>query len=89
MPVEKDKKKNLISNYRIHNEDTGSPEVQIALLSERINLVTDHLKSHPKDKHSRRGLIKMVNARRRHLEYLLKKDKARYMKIVDALNLRG
>lgn len=89
MPFDKEKKKDLIINNQIHKEDTGSPEVQIALLSERINLVTGHLKSHPKDKHSRRGLIKMVNARRRHLEYLLKKDKSRYIKIIDALSLRG
>ena len=89
MAFAKETKHELISSFQIHKEDTGSPEVQIALLTERIRLVTDHLKNFPKDKHSRRGLIKMVNARRRHLEYLLKKDKARYIKIVDSLNLRG
>ncbi|MEO0225577.1 MAG: 30S ribosomal protein S15 [candidate division WOR-3 bacterium] len=89
MALEKDRKRELITNYQIHKDDTGSPEVQIALLTERIKCVTEHLKTYPKDKHSRRGLIKMVNARRRHLEYLQKKDKARYIKIVDALDLRG
>ena len=89
MPCDKEKKHELITNHQIHKEDTGSPEVQIALLTDRIALVTDHLKTFPKDKHSRRGLIKMVNARRCHLEYLLKKDKARYVKIVESLSLRG
>lgn len=88
MALIKEKKNDLINNFRRHEKDTGSPEVQIALLSERIKLLTEHLKQFPKDKHSRQGLIKMVNDRRRHLNYLLKKDKARYFKIVDDLGLR-
>jgi small subunit ribosomal protein S15 len=72
----------------MHDYDTGSPEVQIAILSERIRNLTEHLKQFPKDKHSRQGLIKMVNDRRRHLNYLMRKDRARYTKIVDSLNLR-
>ena len=89
MGLEKDKKQEVMQNFRKHEKDTGSPEVQIALLTERIRLLTEHLKQFPKDKHSRQGLIKMVNERRRHLNYLLRKDRTRYLKIVNALNLRG
>ena len=89
MAIEKDKKQEIIQSHKIHYKDTGSPEVQIAILTERIKNLTEHLKHFPKDKHSRRGLIKMVNDRRRHLNYLMKKDKTRYLKIIDALNLRG
>jgi small subunit ribosomal protein S15 len=89
MALEKDKKQDIIGTHKRHHKDTGSPEVQIAILTERIKKLTDHLKQFPKDKHSRRGLIKMVNDRRRHLNYLMKKDRTRYLKIIDALNLRG
>ncbi len=88
MALLKEKKQELIQTYRMHEYDTGSPEVQIAILSERIKNLTEHLKQFPKDKHSRQGLIKMVNDRRRHLNYLMRKDRARYSKIVDSLNLR-
>ncbi len=88
MALLKEKKQELIQSYRMHDYDTGSPEVQIAILSERIRNLTEHLKLFPKDKHSRQGLIKMVNDRRRHLNYLMRKDRARYTKIVDSLNLR-
>ena len=89
MALEKDKKTTIVQNHRLHTKDTGSPEVQIAILTERIKLLTEHLKRFPKDKHSRQGLIKMVNDRRRHLNYLMRKDRTRYLKIIDALDLRG
>ncbi|HEC77605.1 MAG TPA: 30S ribosomal protein S15 [candidate division WOR-3 bacterium] len=89
MALEKDQKKNIMETFRRHEKDTGSPEVQIALLTERIKILTEHLKQFPKDKHSRQGLIKMVNDRRRHLNYLMRKDRTRYLKIIDALHLRG
>jgi small subunit ribosomal protein S15 len=78
----------LIEQYRTHPKDTGSPEVQIALLSERINYLTSHLKSHLKDNASRRGLIMMVNKRRRLLDYLNSRDPDRYREIVERLSLR-
>jgi len=78
----------LIEQYRSHAKDTGSPEVQIALLSERINYLTSHLKSHAKDHASRRGLIMMVNRRRRLLDYLNRRDPDRYREIVERLSLR-
>lgn len=89
MTLEKGKKHEVIQSYKRHQKDTGSPEVQIAILTERIKNLTEHLKQYPKDKHSRQGLIKMVNDRRRHLNYLMRKDRAKYLKIIDALNLRG
>jgi small subunit ribosomal protein S15 len=89
MGLEKDKKQEIIQGFRMHEKDTGSPEVQVAILTERIKILTEHLKQFPKDKHSRQGLIKMVNDRRRHLNYLMKKDRTRYLKVVDSLNLRG
>jgi small subunit ribosomal protein S15 len=89
MALEKDKKTTIVQNHRLHTKDTGSPEVQIAILTERIKLLTEHLKRFPKDKHSRQGLIKMVNDRRRHLNYLMRKDRTRYLKIINALDLRG
>jgi small subunit ribosomal protein S15 len=89
MALSKEKKTEIINEFKRHQKDTGSPEVQIAILSERIKSLTEHMKQFTKDKHSRRGLIKMVNDRRRHLNYLMKKDRTRYLKIVDALNLRG
>ena len=78
----------LIETYRTHPRDTGSPEVQIALLSERINYLTTHLRAHAKDHASRRGLIMMVNRRRRLLDYLNRRDPDRYREIVDRLSLR-
>ena len=78
----------LIEQFRMHLKDTGSPEVQIALLSERISYLTTHLKSHVKDHASRRGLIMMVNKRRRLLDYLKRKDLERYTKLIGTLGLR-
>lgn len=89
MALTKEQKMKLVRTFRLHEKDTGSPEVQIALLTERINQLTEHLKVHKKDHHSRRGLIKIVNARRRHLQYLAKHYPERYEKIVAGLGLRG
>ena len=88
MSLEPAQKKNIIEGYKLHEKDTGSPEVQIALLSERINYLTSHLKSHMKDHASRRGLIMMVNRRRRLLDYLNRRDPDRYREIVERLSLR-
>ena len=84
----KEVKTSIIENFRIHETDTGSPEVQIAVLTERINHLNDHLKDHKKDHHSRRGLLKMVGKRRGLLDYLMKIDIERYRAIVNKLNLR-
>ena len=84
----KERKEELIKTYRRDEKDTGSPEVQIALLTERINELTEHLKVHQKDNHSRRGLLKMVGKRRNLLNYLSKKDLQRYRDIVEKLGLR-
>lgn len=84
----KEKKAEIIEKYRLDEKDTGSPEVQIALLTERINELTEHLKTHKKDNHSRRGLLKMVGQRRNLLNYLTKKDVQRYRDIVAKLGLR-
>lgn len=81
-------KQQLIEKYRLHDGDTGSPEVQIAILTERINYLTEHLKEHKKDHHSRRGLLKMVGQRRGLLNYLRDNDIARYRTILEKLNLR-
>ena len=89
MALNKENKEDVMQSYKRHDKDTGSPEVQIAVLTERIKILTEHLKQFPKDKHSRQGLIKMVNDRRRHLNYLMKKDRTKYLKIVDSLKLRG
>jgi small subunit ribosomal protein S15 len=86
--VIKEVKTSIIEEYRIHETDTGSPEVQIAVLTERINHLNDHLKDHKKDHHSRRGLLKMVGKRRGLLDYLMKIDIERYRAIVNKLNLR-
>jgi len=83
-----EKKAEIIAKYRIHESDTGSPEVQIAILTERINYLTEHLKVHKKDHHSRRGLLKMVGQRRGLLNYLYKTDIQRYRSIVERLGLR-
>lgn len=81
-------KKEIIQKYQVHEHDTGSPEVQIALLTERINYLTEHLKVHKKDHHSRRGLLKMVGQRRGLLNYLKKSDPGRYFAIIEKLGLR-
>jgi small subunit ribosomal protein S15 len=86
--MDKEKKTTVINTYRRHASDTGSPEVQIALLSGRINHLTEHLQAHKHDHHSRRGLLKMVGQRRRQLEYLRVNDLDRYRQIVDKLGLR-
>jgi small subunit ribosomal protein S15 len=88
MPVPTDRKKTLIEGYRLHTSDTGSPEVQIALLSERINGLTEHFKVHQKDHHSRRGLLKMVSRRRKLLDYLKGKNPEAYKGLIDSLGLR-
>ncbi len=86
--MKKDLKQEIIAKYKRDENDTGSPEVQIALLTERINELTEHLKVHKKDNHSRRGLLKMVGKRRNLLNYLAKKDINRYRDIVEKLGLR-
>ncbi len=88
MALDKEEKKALIEEYRIHPADTGSPEVQIALLTARINRLVKHLKVHKHDEHSRRGLLKMVGQRRRSLRYLARKYPERYRTLVNRLGLR-
>lgn len=88
MPLSREKKERLIKEFRMHDTDTGSPEIQIALLTERITELTGHLKSNPKDFSSRRGLMKLVGKRRRLLDYLKDTDLDEYRKIVDELGLR-
>lgn len=88
MPLAKDKKSELIGKFGRGEKDTGSAEVQVALLTERVNELTEHLRSHSKDHHSRRGLLKMVGQRRRLLRYLEKTDLERYRSIVAELGLR-
>ena len=83
-----ERKQEVIKTFKLKETDTGSPEVQIALLTERVNYLTDHFKVHKDDHHSRRGLLKMVGQRRRLLEYLKKKDVTRYKAVVDKLGLR-
>ncbi len=82
------KKKGIIDNFKTHETDTGSPEVQIALLSERISYLTDHFKTHAKDHHSRRGLLKLVAQRKKLLNYLKISDKTRYDNVIGRLGLR-
>ena len=84
----KDKKTAVIGEYKTHDKDTGSPEVQVAILSERINYLTEHFKSHSKDHHSRRGLLKLVGQRRRLLDYLKSKDADRYAEVIKRLGIR-
>ncbi|WP_437283471.1 30S ribosomal protein S15 [Sorangium sp. So ce375] len=81
-------KTDIITKYAIHDGDTGSPEVQIALLSERINQLQEHFRTHQKDHHSRRGLLKLVSQRRRQLDYLKRVDIERYRSLITRLNLR-
>jgi len=88
MALLKEEKKVIIENYRIHETDTGSPEVQIAMLTKRINQLTEHLKQHKKDHHSRRGLLQMVGKRRALLNYLKDKDIERYRTLLEKLELR-
>ena len=88
MSLSKSEKQTIIEEYGRKNDDTGSPEVQVALLTTRISQLTDHLKEHKHDEHSRRGLIKMVGQRRRHLNYLSRKEPDRYKEIIKRLGLR-
>lgn len=89
MTLEKQRKQKVIKEFGQHSSDTGSSAVQVAILSKRIGLLSQHLKTHHKDHHSRRGLIKMVNLRRRHLNYLYRKDREAYYSVVKKLGLRG
>ena len=86
--ISKEKKQEVISEYRTHESDTGSPEVQVAVLTARIRELTEHLKAHSKDFHSRRGLLKMVGSRRKLLRYLKEKDFNRYKSLIERLGLR-
>jgi small subunit ribosomal protein S15 len=88
MPLQVEKKTEIIGRYRTHETDTGSPEVQIALITERIGYLTEHFKTHVKDHHSRRGLLRLVSKRRRLLNYLKVSSLDRYRKVVSSLNLR-
>ncbi|MDD4050314.1 MAG: 30S ribosomal protein S15 [candidate division Zixibacteria bacterium] len=88
MSTSKETKQNIIGQYKLHEKDTGSPEVQIALLTERVNHLAEHLKLHSKDFHSRRGLLMMVGRRRRLLDYLMKTDIASYRQLITELGLR-
>jgi small subunit ribosomal protein S15 len=88
MPLAIGAKQGVIDKHRLHEKDTGSPEVQIALLSQRITYLTEHFQTHKKDHHSRRGLLKLVSQRRRLLNYLKNSDIQRYLGIVSSLNLR-
>ncbi|MCX7815913.1 MAG: 30S ribosomal protein S15 [Syntrophales bacterium] len=86
--LSQEKRKEIIANFQLHEKDTGSPEVQIALLSARIDYLTEHFKAHKKDHHSRRGLLKLVGQRRRLLDYLRRKDIERYRSLISRLGLR-
>ena len=88
MGLTKEEKQRIIQEFALHDKDTGSPEVQIALLTYRINHLTEHLKVHKKDEHSRRGLLKMVGKRRRLLRYLERIDRQRYLQLIERLGLR-
>lgn len=88
MSITAERKAELINQFATVSGDTGSPEVQVAILTERINNLTEHFKGHKKDNHSRRGLLKMVSSRRSLLDYLKKKDEARYTKLIGALGIR-
>lgn len=88
MSLTKDRKNELVRSFKVHDRDTGSPEVQVALLTERINTLTPHFKGHKKDHHSRRGLLMMVGARRRLLDYLKRVDETRYKSVIERLNIR-
>ena len=88
MSIEKSKKKEIIQKFKIHDKDTGSSVVQIAVLTERINSLGTHFKAHVKDNHSRRGLLKMVSQRRKLLDYLKRENESEYQKLIDTLGLR-
>jgi small subunit ribosomal protein S15 len=88
MTLTKERKSEVIESYRTHDSDTGSPEVQVAILTERITYLTDHFKTHKKDHHSRRGLLKLVGQRRRLLDYLIQKDVGRYRNLIQRLGIR-
>jgi len=88
MPLDVERKKTVIQQFRVHEGDTGSPEVQIALITERVNSLTEHFKQHAKDHHSRRGLLMLIGKRRGLLEYLRKKDPERYRTITEKLGIR-
>ena len=88
MPLARETKESIVADYAVNESDTGSPEVQIALLTERIRGLTEHLRSFPKDNHSRRGLLKLVGQRRRLLAYLMRKDNPRYRAVISRLGLR-
>jgi len=88
MSLERTDKQSIIEQYRVHGTDTGSPEVQIAILSARITYLTEHFRTHKKDHHSRRGLLMLVGQRRKLMNYLMSTDKARYEKIRESLKLR-
>ncbi len=89
MAITKEQKEKIIQEYKLHDGDTGSPEVQIAILTYRINALTEHLRTHKKDHHSRRGLFKMIGQRRGLLRYLEKKDINRYRELIEKLGIRG
>ncbi len=88
MSITAEEKQQILSDYKVHDKDTGSPEVQIALLTKRINELTEHLKTHKKDHSSRRGLLKMVGKRNSLLKYLTREDRTRYQQIIGKLGLR-
>ncbi|HEY8549770.1 MAG TPA: 30S ribosomal protein S15 [Vicinamibacterales bacterium] len=88
MPLTKERKTEIIESFRTHPSDTGSPEVQVAILSDRIAYLTEHFKTHAKDHHSRRGLLKLVGQRRRLLDYLKSKDTNRYAELIKRLGIR-
>ncbi len=88
MALVQEKKQELVQKYKRHDKDTGSPEVQVALLSERITYLTEHFKTHKKDHHSRRGLLKLVGQRRRLLDYLRTVDQGRYKALIEQLGIR-
>lgn len=88
MALLQDRKQEIIQSFRLHDSDTGSPEVQIALLTERIQYLTEHFKTHKQDHHSRRGLLKLVSQRRRLLDYVRKSNVERYRKIIETLGIR-
>ena len=88
MALNTEAKKAIMAEFKLHDSDTGSPEVQVALLTTRIKEITEHLKIHKKDYHTRRGLLKLIGQRRRLLDYIMKKDIARYRKLIKALELR-
>ncbi|MDA8172090.1 MAG: 30S ribosomal protein S15 [Nitrospiraceae bacterium] len=88
MALDKEKKQNIIEAYKVHDKDTGSAEVQVALLSERINYLTEHFKTHTKDHHSRRGLLKLVGTRRKLLDYLKSHNRPGYEKVIEGLGIR-